>query len=246
MDWLAGWLRTIIMVILLATFVDLLLPSNTMHRYVKTVMSLFILLTLLSPVLELFQKNWDVEQMMTAAEQKQYNAANQASNGRKGGMKSLEAIIQDAERLKAIGEKQSLELLQKQIETVMMQDLQQQTDLVVDKAQVAAKLDNNGKPIVTDVWVTLHEIDRESAAQKPEEAEDIAAIASIRPIEPIRIRRDSDELVSAGKRGESGGAPGKLSLPLEQERQRLVQRISRDWQVHAGQIEVQIQAGLKE
>lgn len=41
MDWLAGWLKTVIMVIMLATFVDLLLPSNTMQRYVKTVLSLY-------------------------------------------------------------------------------------------------------------------------------------------------------------------------------------------------------------
>lgn len=40
MGWLSDWLKSIIMVILLATFVDILLPNQTMQRYVKTVISL--------------------------------------------------------------------------------------------------------------------------------------------------------------------------------------------------------------
>ncbi|MDT2265204.1 stage III sporulation protein AF [Paenibacillus larvae] len=70
MEWLSGWLKTVITIILLATFVDLLLPSTKLQRYVKTVMSLFILLALLSPVMQLLQRNWNVDQLLSRAEKK--------------------------------------------------------------------------------------------------------------------------------------------------------------------------------
>lgn len=54
MNGLGSWLKEIIMIILLATFLDLLLPNRSMQRYVKLTLSLIILLTMLSPVLKLF------------------------------------------------------------------------------------------------------------------------------------------------------------------------------------------------
>lgn len=49
MGWLSNWLQELIMIVLLATFVEMLLPNRSMERYVKLVLSLLILLTLLSP-----------------------------------------------------------------------------------------------------------------------------------------------------------------------------------------------------
>lgn len=91
MDWLGGWLKAIIMVIMLATFVDLLLPSSKMQRYVKTVVSLFVLLTLLSPVMQLFQTNWNVDKLISAAEQKQQIAESGTGTSP---VKTLEEITQ--------------------------------------------------------------------------------------------------------------------------------------------------------
>ncbi|WP_091158199.1 stage III sporulation protein AF [Paenibacillus sp. 453mf] len=56
MEWLSGWLREIILVVLLSTFVDMLLPNKSMERYVKLVLSLLILLTLISPIINLFNR----------------------------------------------------------------------------------------------------------------------------------------------------------------------------------------------
>ena len=53
--WLSDWLRDIIAVILLAGLVELLLPSKAMQRYARLVVGLFILLTILSPILSLIQ-----------------------------------------------------------------------------------------------------------------------------------------------------------------------------------------------
>src|SRR4051812_6623910 len=106
MEWLAGWLRTVIMVIMLATFVDLLLPSNTMQRYVKTVLSLFILLTLLTPVLQLFEKNWNMDQLLSQAEKEQNEKTMFAGGlGNRAQMKSLDAIKMEANKIQDADEK---------------------------------------------------------------------------------------------------------------------------------------------
>ena len=44
MDWLGGWLKSVIMVVLFATFVDLILPGKALERYARLVLSLLILL----------------------------------------------------------------------------------------------------------------------------------------------------------------------------------------------------------
>lgn len=56
MGWLSNWLQELIMIVLLATFVDMLLPNRSMERYVKLVLSLLILLTLLSPITKVCSK----------------------------------------------------------------------------------------------------------------------------------------------------------------------------------------------
>ncbi|WP_267907848.1 stage III sporulation protein AF [Paenibacillus sp. JZ16] len=53
MDWLGGWLKSVIMVVLFAAFVDLILPGKALERYARLVLSLLILLTLLSPIIAL-------------------------------------------------------------------------------------------------------------------------------------------------------------------------------------------------
>lgn len=65
MDWLAEWLREIIFIVLIAVFIDLLLPNRAMERYVKFVVSLLILLTLLSPVMRFFSA--DAKDQLEAA-----------------------------------------------------------------------------------------------------------------------------------------------------------------------------------
>ena len=58
-DWLAGWLREIVLVVLFAVVADMLLPTNALQRYIKVVISLFILLTILSPVLTLLRSDFN-------------------------------------------------------------------------------------------------------------------------------------------------------------------------------------------
>ncbi|MEC0230907.1 stage III sporulation protein AF [Paenibacillus alba] len=240
MEWLAGWLKTVIMVIMLATFVDLLLPSNTMQRYVKTVMSLFILLTLLSPVLQLFQKDWDMDQLIGQAEQKQNEKTMYASTGNGDQrMKSLEVITKDAQKLQAEGQKQSQQMLQTQLAGMMKEDLQKQTNLVIQDVQVAAQIDNNGKPVIMKVRVTLDDIDAKKQAQASGTVKSIAAMEPVKPVDPIRIEPTISKQTNRTTDQPAAAAPG-LPARLEQEVDRLKQGITRNWLVEPAQIDIQV------
>jgi stage III sporulation protein AF len=237
MDWLGGWLKTIIMAILLASFVDLLLPNNKMQRYVKTVMSLFILLTLLTPILELFQHKGSVDEMLNAAMQKQSSMDRKDTSGQHAGLASLEAITQEANKLKAINVQQSQELLQKQIADAITADLQKQTELHVDQVQVLTKIDNNGKPSITDVQVSLHEIKAKASEVKSQADRTIAAIAPVQTMQPVRINILADKAASTTP----GTSPSSDTVSSwDNEKSKLIESISRDWLVPKARIAVHI------
>ncbi|MCR8843169.1 stage III sporulation protein AF [Paenibacillus sp. SC116] len=113
MSWLSEWLKEIIMLILLAAFVDLLLPSAKMQRYVKLMLSLIILLALLSPIMKLFDKDL-AEQVAVEWEQ---------SNPTTSAFASLTSIQRDAARLQHQRQMKVSELAESQLESQMINQL---------------------------------------------------------------------------------------------------------------------------
>jgi|GEM_PF-2569757 len=59
MSFIGEWIKHIVLLILLATFVDLILPNTNMKRYVKLVVGLLVILMILSPILQLFKFDFD-------------------------------------------------------------------------------------------------------------------------------------------------------------------------------------------
>ncbi len=58
---LSEWLRHLVIVILLAVFLDLALPSNVMQKYVRTVLGLVVMLTMLDPLRVLVATHFNLE-----------------------------------------------------------------------------------------------------------------------------------------------------------------------------------------
>ena len=56
---ITGWITNIIVLILLATVLELLLPNSNMQRYVKMVIGLMLMAVILSPILTIFTKDFD-------------------------------------------------------------------------------------------------------------------------------------------------------------------------------------------
>jgi stage III sporulation protein AF len=233
MDWLGGWLKSVVTVLLLATFVDLLLPSSTMQRYVKTVLSLFILLTLLTPAIDLFEKKWNVDQLLASAEQKQLAAERGAAG--KGNFPSLQAISQQAESLKSTGEKQVQQILQTQLAQQVKEDLQKQTKLRIDDVAVAVKNDNNGKPYIDHVRVTLHEIEKQAITPKNPGVDGIAVMKPVQPVEPVNVDISQKQTEVIKKN------PVSLSPELEREKLKIANLVIKNWQVDPDRIDIKLQ-----
>lgn len=66
-SFIGEWIKHIILLILMATFLDLLLPNSSMRRYVKLVVGLLLILVILSPVLHIFQ--FDYERLLNTQEE---------------------------------------------------------------------------------------------------------------------------------------------------------------------------------
>lgn len=86
MDWITQWITEIILLILVATVLELLLPESGMRRYARIVVSLLLLLALLSPVLSIFRMS--PEELFRASEK--------------------EGIVESEELKKSINEKKSI------------------------------------------------------------------------------------------------------------------------------------------
>ncbi|UHA72873.1 stage III sporulation protein AF [Paenibacillus sp. 481] len=121
MDWLTQWLKEIIMVILLAAFIDLLMPNRTMQRYVKLVLSLIILLTLLSPILKLFNEKLTTQLAQEWGEAADLSAKSAGANAQA----SLSEIRRQAQMLQQQREAQTFRLAEIEMESRMQQQLAQ-------------------------------------------------------------------------------------------------------------------------
>ncbi len=63
---LGDWLKQIILIVLLATIADLLLPTKTMQKYVRMVMGLAVVAAMLQPMVPFFKGDW-ADQMANAS-----------------------------------------------------------------------------------------------------------------------------------------------------------------------------------
>lgn len=63
-DLLSEWLKEIILIVLLASFVDLLLPNSSFQKYARMVMGLLIILTIISPIFSIFSEDFSVNNII--------------------------------------------------------------------------------------------------------------------------------------------------------------------------------------
>ncbi|AQS56589.1 MAG: stage III sporulation protein AF [Novibacillus thermophilus] len=143
MSYLASWIQQLVLTVILATFIDLLLPNNTMQRYVRLVMGLVILMLILSPLLSLLQRDWSLEDLMS-----------QGQAAARGELESLPLIQEKAGTLMEKQDEWVSETVKTRIERNIRDGIEQQFD--VEVIGVTASLSEGGKhPGVDSVRVTL-------------------------------------------------------------------------------------------
>ncbi|MBD8497739.1 stage III sporulation protein AF [Paenibacillus arenosi] len=228
MSWLSEWLKEIIMLILLAAFVDLLLPSAKMQRYVKLMLSLIILLALLSPIMKLFDNDL-AEQVAVEWEQ---------SNPTTSAFASLTSIQRDAARLQHQRQMKVSELAESQLESQMTKQLNElavgsnaerleetetlqaaetaetaetaskvmpSTDYGVQTEQVNVKLGvsaNEPEPTIQSITVSMT-YSRLAGSPSPQHNEQTEGVMSVQQVRAVDVRTESiDERASSAPSGQ--------------------------------------------
>lgn len=185
MQWASGWLKEIIVIILIASFADLLLPNKTMQRYVRTVIGLFLLMLLLSPVLRLFQMNWDTDGLLAAMNNSGGQAiyANGAAQSAKAvNMASLTSILQEGERLSAADQVSAQKLVEERLAEAVKTGVEGRFAERVQQVAVTTALAKDQTLYVIQVAVVL----APSIAETPESVMAITEIEPILGMEPVR------------------------------------------------------------
>jgi stage III sporulation protein AF len=225
MGWLSNWLKELIMIILLATFIDLLLPSQVMQRYVRTVIGLFLLMILLSPVFEIFQKNWNADKLLQAAEGLQIDLGQTEPE-----VQSLSTIMQESDKLENSQQQQAKDLVEIQLAASIKEGLQTKAELPVQSVSVVTTIDAKGKPAIANVRVTL--------LQQSKKQDTPAVSHTIEPIKPVMIRIEPESQTIAQNKtiqnGNSAKSRPEETLSLNQVKQYLLQ----EWLIKPEQIQV--------
>ena len=229
--WLSAWLKEIILAVMLAAFVDMLLPSSSFQRYVKTVLSLFILLVILQPIANLLHTGRDTAPDLLAA------AANAGKQpGPAGGMKSLQSILREAENWRTDDRKNTERLLAAQIESELAHALPEETPVRVHEVDLDMTYDNNGTPQIQKMRVVLDSIDEKKDSAQAESSG--VTRSGIRPVEPVHIE------VRLGGR-EAGKEDAGLAENMENAKQRIYELLTREWMLKKNQVEILYKSELQ-
>jgi stage III sporulation protein AF len=181
-EWISDWLKQIIILVLIATFIDLLLPNNALDRYVKLVMGLLIIMAILTPIFQLLTQDLDLSALAFAnvpAEQKQ--------------MASLHQIQEQSNQMKETQDRLIQEQTTKQMELNITEQVEQKFGVEVMEAKVALQTGPEGMAQIKHIHVMARvPISPHSAAEG-------------KPIQPVHIAVGEGETVPASGRVEQAG-----------------------------------------
>ncbi|MFC4808384.1 stage III sporulation protein AF [Paenibacillus sp. GCM10023250] len=184
LTWLAVWLQQIIAVVLLAGFIDLLLPNKAMQRYVRLVAGLIVLLTILTPIIRVLQGDFSAK---LDAQVREWAQAGSAKELR---MPTLQDIQEEAEKLKRNDAASAAALAERQLADAMKAGIEQATGLAVTAVDVRVAAGKDGKPAgIGGVRVTL--------AREPRGGPDDGGTAgeaedgAVPPVEDVAVEVDA-------------------------------------------------------
>ncbi|BCB04693.1 stage III sporulation protein AF [Bacillus sp. KH172YL63] len=174
MSFLTDWITNIIIFVLLATVIDMLLPSSNMQKYAKIVTGLLLITIILTPLFKLMSTDFD--QVVDAIDIK--GATNQGSMENSIEMKKKE--IQASQRAYIL-EQMAVQMKQ-QVEKELMDEHSKVIDKVVVEADDLEKIPES----ITGVTVYMKEVKEDTAVETIQSVEiDTGAEANRTPEEDM-------------------------------------------------------------
>ncbi|MCA1320582.1 stage III sporulation protein AF [Bacillus tianshenii] len=192
MSYLTEWITTIILFILLATVVDMLLPSSSMQKYTKLVIGLLLIVVILTPILKLLSTDMDemFAKMMTHPSYiSEKNTENLIEMKKKEIQASHSAYI--------------LEQAAVQMKEDVEEELREQYGLTVKKVNLVVKNQDQLTEIPTEEDLEMVEI-------VLAEGTDETAISVVKPVQ-IDTSRPNEPEPSSPSSGREGNIAAFLS-----------------------------------
>ncbi|WP_422660704.1 stage III sporulation protein AF [Paenibacillus sp. EC2-1] len=231
MEWLGEWLKSVIMIVMFAAFVDLILPGKSMQRYARLVLSMLILLALLRPVINL----------LTVSPEKQlaqeFERLDKGSDLPKEA--ELEYILAEAEKLKNVQQSQSLQWAGEEVARQMKDQIAAETKEQVGEVKVvlAAPSEATGSAVITSVLVSLREpedpsINADTTTTTRDESK------GVKPIDDVRV---TVEMNSSSSKNDKARTEDSIEANKVMEARAGPVRdlLSSRWNLNPDQIEVQ-------
>lgn len=131
---LGQWVKNVTIILLLALFLDLLIPNNNLKRYVRLVIGLLIIMTIISPLIRIFDIN----------NYKYLTVFDSNDNNLNKSIPNLDKIFNDSEQVQSVGIKQTKSILEDKL-AVQIEGLCSVIDSI-EKIKAVVKLSNALKP----------------------------------------------------------------------------------------------------
>lgn len=175
---LTEWVTNIILFILLATIIDLLLPSSSMQKYAKMIIGLLLMLIILTPVFSIFKVNVD----------KLFTAINSSSISQENSSKNL--LDLKKKEIQASQDAYILEQMAVQLEEGVKEELVKEYGVEVSGVEVHMK-DEKGEK-------SFENISSISLSVQPKENKHTASVSevevvSINTSEPIKKEKTEND-----------------------------------------------------
>lgn len=178
MAYIGEWVKHIVLLILMATFLDLILPNSSMRKYVKLVVGFLLILLILSPILQLFKLDQDrllltIDQILE----------------KKNRPLTLQ-MEQEQSRIK-VGQDQAIidEVIVKWSEEIKV-GIEKDFDVVVQ--HVTLDLQRSGDQIdIHELTLQIKQIPKkesESELGKDQEGKSPSTVKEVEPIQPVMIQ----------------------------------------------------------
>ncbi|MFC4078228.1 stage III sporulation protein AF [Salinithrix halophila] len=212
----AGWLKPIIILVLIATFMDLLLPNHAMERYVKLVMGLLIILAILSPIFQFLRQDMDLSSL-TSGE----------STAGKEKTASLETIRREGKAMKKEQDRLVGEEVNKQVARTVQQDVEKRFPVEVVRAQIKMKAEKGGGTTLNKISLMF----RPQHLKRNQED-----VRSVDEVEPVTVELDPHK--ETASKGEKETTPEEEGL-----KSRIRQYLSDTWKLSPKQIQVLTEQG---
>ncbi|MFY0543265.1 stage III sporulation protein AF [Brevibacillus sp. H7] len=210
MAWLTLWLKKIILLVLLAAFLDLILPNTSMQRYVKMVMGLIILLTIISPVFALF--NLSQEELAVRLDRYQEELDKPPDQEWK----------RMTDKLLGQRDQQMTEYVKSQMEAAIRAQVKETHGVELSSVEVSFDAESTDQPSISRIELVIGQPDERTGK----------SVEPVKPIEPVVIA------VGRSPAHPDGADLPAAAKPRDPLHLQIAEGVAREWGVEVRQVSV--------